>query len=496
MTVDDWVGVVDAAIQLIGEDHVSLGSDWDGGRRYRSARAISGICQCLQMPSDAVDIRSSASLNSRRKPSARFSAYYGETWSAGVKLSGYASPSAPLRVSLSGARRKRIATVITEYRLNSHADVIVGRLLEGYDYYGKRRAPRVEVVSMYTDQVPANDLSRPMAAKHGVRIYPTVHDALTLGTDRLAVDGVVFIGEHGNYPLNEKGQQLYPRYELFKQIVEVFRASGRAVPVYSDKHLSVEWDKAKWMYDQARELGFPLMAGSSKPVSWRKPPLELELETPVSQSVAFYYGPKEAYGFHALEVNQCMVERREGGETGIAAVQCLEGPAVWEWTAKTDWATPLLEAALARSETRKPGKVAELTQKPLAFVLQYRSELESAVYLLNGCVEDSAFAARVRGKPEPVSTEFWAQRGRPFSHFCGLVHYIEELMVTGRAPYPVERTLLNTGVLAALMDSSYQKNRRIETPQLSVAYRAPAKSLFNRGAVPPLEEAASRKSNS
>ncbi len=270
--------------------------------------------------------------------------------------------------------------------------MIVGRLIEGYDYYGSRLAPRVDVVSMYTDQTPENDLSRPMAARHGFRICPTVHDALTLGTRRLAVEGVVLIGEHGKYPLNEKGQQLYPRYELFKQIEDVFRASRRAVPVYSDKHFSVDWEKAKWMYDQSRELGFPLMAGSSKPVGWRKPPLELELETAVTRSVAFYYGPKEAYGFHALEVNQCMVERREGGETGIAAVQCLEGPAVWEWTEDTPWAPQLLEAALARSETRKQAKVSDLVQKPIAFHLEYRSGLESAVYLLNGFVEDSAFS--------------------------------------------------------------------------------------------------------
>lgn len=31
MSVDDWVGVVDRAIRLVGEDHVALGSDFDGG---------------------------------------------------------------------------------------------------------------------------------------------------------------------------------------------------------------------------------------------------------------------------------------------------------------------------------------------------------------------------------------------------------------------------------------------------------------------------------
>ena len=157
------------------------------------------------------------------------------------------------------AQRKRIAAIITEYRLDSHADVIVGRLLEGYEYNGRHQTPQVEVVSMYTDQVPSNDMSRTMAAKHGVKICPTVRNAL-VGDKGLAVQGVVLIGEHGNYPENEKGQKLYPRYELYKQIVDVFGETGHSVPVFCDKHLSYDWQKAKWMYDQSRTLRFPLMA--------------------------------------------------------------------------------------------------------------------------------------------------------------------------------------------------------------------------------------------
>ncbi len=225
-----------------------------------------------------------------------------------------------------GAERKKIATVVTEYRRNSHADVIVGRLLEGYEYNGEKRTPRVEVVSMYTDQVPANDMSRAMAAKHGFKIFPTVRETLLRATEKLAVEGVVFVGEHGNYRKNEKGQTLYPRYELYKQIVEVFRQTGSAVPVYCDKYLSTEWEKAKWMYDQSRELKFPLMAGSSMPLTRRYPPLELELKTPVEKSVGYYYGPKEAYGFHALEAHQCMVERRREGKRGSPPFNVWKGP--------------------------------------------------------------------------------------------------------------------------------------------------------------------------
>lgn len=382
-------------------------------------------------------------------------------------------------------QRKTVAAIITEYRRNSHADVIVGRLLEGYEYYGERRAPQIRVVSLFTDQVPANDLSRTLAAAHGVRVCADVHEALTLGGTHLAVDGVVLIGEHGDYPDNDRGQKLYPRWELYRQIVDVFRASGRAVPVFCDKHLSVAWDKAKRMVDVARELGFPLLAGSSLPLSWRRPPLEIALGTPLDRAVVTFYGPKEAYGFHALEALQCMVERRCGGETGLAAVECIAGTRVWEWTDANPWAAGLLDLCLERSPERTPGPPREIVREPLLFVLEYRSGLAAAVYLLNGLVQTTGFAAAGAGLPAPVSTEIWLQPGRPFSHFSGLTYYIEQLVVNGRAAYPVERTLLTTGALAALMESSYRKTR-LETPHLDCAYQAPADSLFNRGPVPPM----------
>src|SRR5690349_17445421 len=153
------------------------------------------------------------------------------------------------------ATKKRVAAILTMYtddaRLKSHAAVIVGRLLNGYTPDGVRTAPRTSVVSMYTDQVPSNDLSRGMAAQHGFKIYPTVAEALTLGTGKLAVDAVLFVGEHGNYPTNELGQKMYPRFELFSKITEEFRHSHRVVPVFSDKHLSYSWQKARAIYDES-----------------------------------------------------------------------------------------------------------------------------------------------------------------------------------------------------------------------------------------------------
>jgi len=386
------------------------------------------------------------------------------------------------------AARKRVAAVITEYRPDSHADLRIGRVLEGYEFNGMKLKPRLELVSMYTDQVPENDMSRGMAAKHGFKIYPTIAETLTLATGKLAVDGVILIGEHGRYPNNEKGQKLYPRFELYQQVMEVFRKSGRSVPLFFDKHFSYDWQKAKRMYDQHRELGFPMMAGSGQPYAWRRPPLELDLETPLEKAVVYNHGPKESYGFHALEILQCMVERRKGGETGLAAVHCLEGPEVWRWTDQSPWAARLLDAALARSESRKAGSLRDQVKQPIVFLLEYIDGLQAAVFNVQGYANDAGFAAAIRGKRDPVSTEFWAQRQRPWSHCSGHVYYMEQILLTGRPPCAVERTLLTTGALAALMDSSYLGNKRLETPHLKIAYRAPKGWLFNRGPVsPPLK---------
>ena len=167
-----------------------------------------------------------------------------------------------------------VAALVTVYHRHSHADVILGKILEGYLHDGKAR-PGLRVASLYVDQFPVGDLSRDLAKRHGFTIYPSVAGALTLGGGRLAVDGVLSIGEHGDYPDNARGQKLYPRRRFFEGVAETFARCQKVVPVFNDKHLAATWADAKWMYDKSRELFFPLLAGSSIPLTWRRPPLQL-----------------------------------------------------------------------------------------------------------------------------------------------------------------------------------------------------------------------------
>jgi hypothetical protein len=361
---------------------------------------------------------------------------------------------------------KRIAAILTEYWKGSHADVVIGKYLEGFNQDDQPPYPRSKIVSMFTEHVPKNDMSRERGKKYGVPIFRTVAEALTLGGEKLAVDGVILIGEHGDYPVNDKAQTLYPRFEMFLKITDVFRQSGRAVPVFNDKHLSYSFRQAKRMVDISKELKFPMLAGSSVPVAYRVPGEDAPWGVKQKHAVAISYSGLDIYGFHVLEALQTMTERRAGGETGVKSVQCFEGEDCWRFVESTGWAKRLFEKALSQSATRKAGDLKTLVKNPAVFVVEYNDGLWGAAFLLTGAVEDFTVALDLEGRSEPLALLMKLQEGRPHHHFGCLVQKIEEMFETGRAAYPVERTLLTSGVLDFALESRIQGYKKLETPEL------------------------------
>ena len=366
--------------------------------------------------------------------------------------------------------RKKIAAVITEYRPGSHAVAIVTKFLKGFPTDGGLLAPRVDLVSMYVDQFPEQDLSRRLSEEHGVPIYNSIVKALTLGGKDLVVDGVLLIGEHGDYAWNEKDQHLFPRKYFMEQICGVFATSGRSVPVFNDKHLSYSWADAKWMYDRATHLDVPFMAGSSFATCWRNPWLEHELETPIEEALVIGFSGLDIYGFHAIDALQCMVERRVGGETGVSAVTCLEGDVVWRAAHEGAWSIELSRAASDAIEKKPDGSMEDRAENPVAFLIEYSDGLKATVLMLTGYVVDFSYAARLGN--EVLSSEFYLKPGPPHPHFSYLCMNIEEMFLTGKPQYPVERTLLASGILEAALDSRHQGGVRLETPHLDVSYQS------------------------
>jgi hypothetical protein len=373
---------------------------------------------------------------------------------------------------------KPVAAVVTVYTRHSHADVIVGKVLEGPNY-DRKNLYNLKLASLYVDQFPAGDLSRELAKKHGFRLCSTIDEALMLGGDKLAVEGVICVGEHGKYPANEKGQTLYPRRRFFEQVTKTFARTKKVVPVFNDKHLAATWDDAKWMYDRAREMMIPFLAGSSVPLTWRKPELTLPMGCELTEAVALGYGPLEGYGFHALEGLQCMVERRKGGETGVKAVTALSGDAMWQACDRGEFSKALLEETIRRAPAHAKGDYRELTRKSkdaAVWLIEYRDGFKAAAAILNGFLYEGdggafCFATRIKGEDAPRSCHFYLQQPDPFAHFAELVKAIETLFTTGHPPYPVERTLLTTGILDATMTSRHAGGKRSETPHLAIAYK-------------------------
>jgi hypothetical protein len=397
--------------------------------------------------------------------------------------------------------RPKIAAIITIYRKFSHGQHIVDRFLEGYGWNGVHHHPAMDLVSLYVDQRGPGQLGEDLTDDRaqrfpGMKVYSSIAEALTRGTGKLAVDGVVIVGEHGTYKRNEKGQTLYPRYEFFQQVVEVFRSSGKSVPVFNDKHLSWSWDHAKEMYDTSRQMGFPFMAGSSLPVTWRTPSLEMPPGAGVREALCVAWGGVDSYDFHALETIQCMVERRKGAETGVKWMQAYRGDNFWQAMKEGVWPRNLLEAALCRSHTLTPARegfndtfpsfddMRRLVKNPVAYRYEHNDGLKCTMLLMNGLLQDFNFAAQIDGRPTPFSTQMYLPmppaRTTLANFFSPLVHGMEQMFLTGKPTYPLERTLLTTGLTAAGVESLYRKETRYDTPHLAIRYQPTKESTFWR----------------
>ncbi len=406
--------------------------------------------------------------------------------------------------------RKRIAIITTLWAYLRHGQHIGDRFLVGYPWEGDWHEPEVEVVSAFVAQKPTDadrrirkkefgfpqgDLAPSRAREFGFALHKTIAGALRCGGKQLAVDGVVIIAEHGEYPYNDKGQHLYPRAEFFAEVVDVFRRDGRAVPVFNDKHLSYSFEKARAMVAAGRELGFSMLAGSSLPVSWRMPEMEVPYGARIEEALAISSGTSlDSAGFHALEAMQCLVERRRGGETGIRRVQAIEGPAVWQALEKKRWSHELMARALSRADLVEgitlvdartqdlaaPGVLEKIVPKPQAVLIEYRDGLKATLLMLRGAIGNYTAAVRLVENDRILSTKFLLPPEPNVAYSACLAHHVERMIVSGVANYPVERTLLVSGLLEAAHDSRASGHRRLKTPHLDVNYRSPLTSQYCR----------------
>jgi hypothetical protein len=245
------------------------------------------------------------------------------------------------------------------------------------------------------------------------------------------------------------------------------------------------------MVNTARRLQIPFLAGSSLPQTWRMPAVDLPYGAEVDEFVGVAIGRVDSYDFHALEMIQCLAERRKGGETGVKAVTGLRGEAVWKAMSEKRWDPELFEACLCRSQTLAQGpttshrhptpeQMREWVKEPVAYLIEYADGLKATMLLMNGLVGDFTVAARLKGQAEPLSTLFYLPPNPNVTYSAALMGKAEELFTTAKAPFPIERTLLTTGLVEAGVRSLGEGQKRLETPHLAIRYQGPKESQFAR----------------
>lgn len=408
-----------------------------------------------------------------------------------IGITGMAALASLTNIPGHAAQKKtRIACLVTYWgATRSHADWIITKLMDGYWWQGAHTPSRVEVVSVYLHQFQESILGQKICQSKNIPIFKTVGEAVSLGGKELAVDGVVIVGEHGEYATDLKGHWLLPRWWIYQQVIKVFEQSNRSVPIFNDKHLSYNWDDARWMFDKSRELNFPLSGGSSIPTYFRKPEIELDIDTPIKNSIVLGGTGDEGAIFHAIDVLQAFVERRKGSETGVRSVQSIRGPETWKWVEQNPWAARLIES-VAKNFELKAGHFQENARANMC-IIEYNDGTKAAVLSGNGV--GWTYAGEIEGKQEPTIISMLGWPG-PFDQYHASnsqPHWITEMMVTKKEPFNAERLLLSTGITNHYMESNWENGkytpvgRRIETPSMNISYRSTRGPQFNKGARPP-----------
>ena len=373
-------------------------------------------------------------------------------------------------------KRPRVAAVYTSFTYRSHAHVILENFLQPYLFCGEVTDPGVDVVSFYRDQTPDGDMTDAVAEEYGIPVFKTIREALCVGGDKLAVDAVLSIGEHGSYPRNEFDQVMYPRKRFFDEIIAVMKDSSRFVPVFNDKHLSYRYDWAQEMAEIAEQNNIPFLAGSSVPLAQRKPNIEIKKGARIEEAVSIHGGPVESYDFHALEVLQSMVECRRGGETGVKRITFYEGEQVYQAAQAGIFDWKLVEAAMfaetGKIEQRLESIGDEEAITPHAIVLEYVDGFKATILRAGRSSTRWNFACRLKGKKAPVATSFYVGPWENRNLFKALSHAIQVHFKTGKPPYPVERTLFVSGILDAAMKARRATGHPLHTNQLHYQYQA------------------------
>lgn len=374
-------------------------------------------------------------------------------------------PSFSLATSLAGAPPPSVS---------SPSQQLLDRFLIGYPRDGQFHRPTVSEVSAYLMLTDESDFGR-RTIDFGLKIAPTAEQAAA------DADAVIIASRKPGSMANDR---------LLEIALE--RASqGSACFVHGA--LSSSLERGRTLLRLAESRGIHLLAGTPWGVTWRLPETDLPAATPLAEALIVVQRHSSGSGgsqgslpgaeLDALEGLLPIIERRQGGESGVRSLRLLEGPEVWRAGDKKLWSWKLLAAALSRSNSPQGdpvldgrtqdilglGLVPKLARNPVAWLLEHRDGLRSALLVLDGVVADHNFALGTRDG-RVLSAQLFRAPPPADHHFSRLVAVLEDFFQTGRPPWPVQRNLLIAGLLETFRHPASHSGKTIATPGLDLAY--------------------------
>jgi len=223
------------------------------------------------------------------------------------------------------------------------------------------------------------------------------------------------------------------------------------------------------------------------PLGERRPMLEMPAGGAIDTALSMHGGGLESYDFHAFEVLESFIESRRGGESGIAGVQLIAGERFVEYAQSSAWPAELVNIALAaenQAAMERQTRPIATTSRPHpdvgdhAILIEHVGGLRTILHKHGKSSDRWNFVARLKNDQAPFHTAIINGPWGNFNLFSALSHAIAHFFKTSKSPYPVERTLLASGLLDAAMRSHAAGGKVIETPELHFSYETSDWSRF------------------
>lgn len=394
-------------------------------------------------------------------------------WLVSILVLVLLAPSSPIAAGATASRR--IAFLVDSWYPWSHADVIGRRLLEGYRVGDRVYTSPLTVSSVHIDAPSSRDVTPTMARRYGFRIATSIADALLEDSQssrpRLAVDGI-FIATREDLPgSGVRRQSPNRRVQVVREVLMLMDRAGTRLPIFIDKMLAGTWEDSQTIVAEAARRGVPLMAGSVLPFT----PLDRPLRRQgIEVGVVVASTPYWAFGFHAAELLQGFMEQRAPRETGIAEIRDV-GAAYIAMPDRDRWGGRVFDALWASARTRRsrvPPVPGGLRPDTHALLIRYADGTRGVLALISEVIDDSEFLLGAQYADGTTEASGLVLKGEPFDHFGYLVHALVAFYTTGRAPVPVERTLLTSG-LTLFGQQAHQSGQPMATPGLAISYPSP-----------------------